>query len=89
MGLLMTESNCESSSSDVDVFLNGSRVHYCTSVVAAREAVMTQYFLFVQQEGERIREESEGSKEDFTHPDSAASTNRLHTGRRQVELPYI
>ncbi|XP_038548193.1 pro-interleukin-16 isoform X3 [Micropterus salmoides] len=31
------------------------------------------------QEGERIREESEGSKEDFTHPDSAASTNRLHT----------
>ncbi|XP_070826145.1 pro-interleukin-16 isoform X2 [Chaetodon trifascialis] len=33
------------------------------------------------QEGEQIGEQSEGSKEDFTHPDTAASTNdRLHTG---------
>ncbi|XP_051235932.1 pro-interleukin-16 isoform X2 [Dicentrarchus labrax] len=39
------------------------------------------------QEGERIREQSEGSKEDFTHPDSAACTNdRLHTGNPPAVL---
>ncbi|XP_044068029.1 pro-interleukin-16 isoform X2 [Siniperca chuatsi] len=33
------------------------------------------------QEGEQIREQSVGSKEDFNHPDTAAYTNnRLHTG---------
>ncbi|XP_059213561.1 pro-interleukin-16 [Centropristis striata] len=39
-----------------------------------------------QQEGERIREESEGTK-DFTHPDTAACTNnRLHTGDSSAEF---
>ncbi|XP_070758841.1 pro-interleukin-16 [Enoplosus armatus] len=40
-----------------------------------------------QQEGERIREQSEGSKEDFTHPDTAACTNnRLHSGDSSAVL---
>lgn len=80
---------CESNSSDADECLSGSSVHYCTSLVAARKAVVTHFFLFVWQEGELLREQSEGSK-DFTHPDTAAcTTGRLHTGRRQVQLPQI
>lgn len=47
------------------------------------------HFLFVQQEGERIREQSEEGKKDFTHPDTAACTNdRLQTGKG-VLLPYV
>ncbi|XP_026149152.1 pro-interleukin-16 isoform X1 [Mastacembelus armatus] len=39
------------------------------------------------QEGEQIREETEGSKEDFPHPDAAACTvNRLHTGDSSAVL---
>uniref|UniRef100_A0A8C2W9I5 PDZ domain-containing protein n=1 Tax=Cyclopterus lumpus TaxID=8103 RepID=A0A8C2W9I5_CYCLU len=38
-----------------------------------------------QQEGERIREESEGIKEDFTHP-VARTNDRLHTGDSSVAL---
>ncbi|XP_040893196.1 pro-interleukin-16 [Toxotes jaculatrix] len=40
-----------------------------------------------QQEGERIREQSEGSKEDLTHPGSAACTDdRLHIGDSSAVL---
>lgn len=47
------------------------------------------HFLFVQQEGERIREQSEEGKEDFTHPDAAACTDdRLQTGKGLL-LPYV
>lgn len=59
----------------------GRLLHF--SVVAAREAMVTQYFLFVWQEGERMREKSEGSEKDFTYPDTGACTDsKLHTGRR-------
>lgn len=53
------------------------------SCVAARETVMTQDFLFVQQEGERSREESAGKV--FINPDPATCTGgRLHSGRTHV-----
>ncbi|KAE8297660.1 Pro-interleukin-16 Interleukin-16 [Larimichthys crocea] len=40
-----------------------------------------------QQEGERIREQSEEGKEDFTHPDAAACTDdRLQTGDPSAAL---
>lgn len=55
------------------------------SVVVAREAAVTQHFLFVQQEGARTREPSAGNQEDFSHPDRA--DNGLHPGRTEGFLP--
>lgn len=88
MGLLLTEWNTVKAVDEcggMSKRKQGTLLHL--SVVAAREAMVTQHFLFVWQEGERIREQSEGSEKDFTHPDTAACTDsRLHSGRRLVLL---
>lgn len=58
------------------------------SVVDTREAVVTKYFLFVKQEGERIREDSEGIKENASQP-VADTNNGLHSGKTSITILYF
>ncbi|XP_047187343.1 pro-interleukin-16 isoform X3 [Scophthalmus maximus] len=58
---------------------------FFSSVYKALQKILR--LLFRNQEGERIREQSAGSKDDFTHPDTASCTgDRQHIGDSSAAL---